>query len=258
MTPYRTLLIDDELSAREVLQVYLQAEPSVVVTGEAANGTEAVRMILQQRPDLIFLDIQMPELDGFDVLREIWAYHKPVVVFTTAYDQYALKAFEVNAVDYLLKPFNDLRFYQALERAKEWLRRQSQPSVDALLGQLNTVAVPADSAAYLRRMLVKENGRMFFVDTGEIRYFDAEGNYITLHTSRNRYTIYDSLTNLETQLDPLDFVRIHRSYIINVNYIKEVETHYNGDYVVRLQSGEVLKWTRNYRDNLKAFYGKSR
>ncbi|RIV19699.1 DNA-binding response regulator [Fibrisoma montanum] len=258
MTPYRTLLIDDELSAREVLQVYLQTDPSVVVTAEAANGTEAVRMILQQRPDLIFLDIQMPELDGFGVLREIWTYHQPVVVFTTAYDQYALRAFEVNAIDYLLKPFNDLRFFQALERAKERLRLQSQPDMDALLSQLHTVAAPAGSGTYLRRMLVKENGRMFFVDTADIRYFDAEGNYITLHTGRSHYTIYDSLTNLETQLDPLDFVRIHRSYIINVNYIKEVETHYNGDYVVRMQSGEVLKWTRNYRDNLKAFYGKSR
>ncbi|RAK03079.1 LytTR family two component transcriptional regulator [Larkinella arboricola] len=254
MNPYRSLIIDDELLARQVIRTLLQTVPDFMVVDEAANGTEAVLKVLQQKPDLIFLDIQMPELDGFEVMKEIWAHHQPMVVFTTAYDQYALRAFEVNAVDYLLKPFNEIRFYQALNRAKERLAQRAQPQVDALMGQLLHDEAARPDGAYLRRILVKETGKMSLVNTDDILYFDADGNYITLHTEEKNHLIYESLTNLETRLDPSTFVRIHRSHIVNLDYIAEIENHFNGEYKVRLRTGQQLKWSRSYRDNLKAFY----
>ncbi|GAB3707681.1 LytTR family DNA-binding domain-containing protein [Spirosoma flavus] len=256
MTTYRSLIIDDELLARKVIRTFLQNDTSVEAVDEAANGTDAVIKIIQQRPDLIFLDIQMPELDGFDVLKQIWPHHQPAIVFTTAYDQYALRAFEVNAIDYLLKPFNELRFTQALSRAKERLGQLPQQRIDTLLNQLATEPSRVNDV-YQRRILVKETGRMYLVKTEDISYLDADGNYITLHANNQRYTIYESLTSLEARLDPADFVRINRSYIINLNYVETVETYFNGEYLVKLQTGQQLKWTRNYRENLKAFYAKA-
>lgn len=255
MTKYRSLIIDDEILARQAIRTLLQTVPALEIVDEAANGTEAVLKILKYKPDLIFLDIQMPELDGFEVMKEIWSSHQPMVVFTTAYDQYALRAFEVNAIDYLLKPFNEVRFYQALSRAQERLAQQrTQPQVDALLGQLRRDEAPQPDGAYLRRILVKETGRMSLVNTDAIQYLDADGNYITLHTGQKPYLIYDSLTNLEARLNPATFVRIHRSHIVNLDYVAEIETHFNGEYIVRLTTGQQLKWSRSYRDNLKAFY----
>lgn len=255
MTKYRSLIIDDEILARQAIRTLLQTVPTLEIVDEAANGTEAVLKILKHKPDLIFLDIQMPELDGFEVMKEIWSHHQPMVVFTTAYDQYAIRAFEVNAIDYLLKPFNEVRFYQALNRAQERLAQQrTQPQVDALLGQLLRDESPQPEGAYLRRILVKETGRMSLVNTDAIQYFDADGNYITLHTEGKNHLIYESLTNLETRLNPDNFVRIHRSHIVNLDYVAEIETHFNGEYIVRLTTGQQLKWSRSYRDNLKAFY----
>lgn len=261
MTTYRSLIIDDEPLARRVIRNFLQADPSIIVIDEAINGSEAVTKILQHRPEMIFLDIQMPELDGFEVLKEIWPYHQPFVVFTTAYDQYALRAFEVNAIDYLLKPFNEVRFHQALGRAQERLTQQKQPRIEALVNQLLTEQAAQPRGTYLQRILVKETGRMYLVKTEDISYLDADGNYITLHTvgdgGAERHTIYESLTSLETKLDPADFVRINRSYIVNLNFIDTVETYFNGEYIVRMKGGQQLKWTRNYRESLKAFYAKS-
>lgn len=262
MTTYRSLIIDDELLARGVIRTFLQNDPYLTVIDEAANGTEAVIKILQHRPDLIFLDIQMPELDGFEVLKEIWPHYQPFVVFTTAYDQYALRAFEVAAIDYLLKPFNEVRFHQALGRVQERLAQRTQPRIEAFVHQLMADQAAQPNGAYLRRILVKETGRMYFVKTEDISYLDADGNYITLHTTNRsegleRHTIYESLTSLETRLDPTDFVRINRSYIVNLNCIAELETYFNGEYIVKLKTGQQLKWTRNYRENMKAFYAKS-
>jgi two-component system LytT family response regulator len=255
MTLYSSLIIDDEILARQAIRTLLQTVPTLQVVDEAANGTEAVLKILKHKPDLIFLDIQMPERNGFEVMKEVWAYHQPMVVFTTAYDQYALRAFEVNAIDYLLKPFNEVRFYQALNRAQERLAQQrTQPQVEALLGQLVRDETGSPDGTYLRRILVKETGRMCLVNTDDIQYLDAEGNYITLHTSQKPHLIYDSLTNLEARLNPDTFVRIHRSHIVNLDYVAEIETHFNGEYMVRLKTGQRLKWSRSYRDNLKAFY----
>jgi two-component system LytT family response regulator len=251
---YRALVIDDEQISRRIINTFLRDEPAIEVVGEAANGSEAVLQILQLRPDLVFLDVQMPELDGFEVLREIWPYHQPFVVFTTAFDQYALRAFEASATDYLLKPFDRLRFQQAVERVKQHLAaRSSTESSRTLQALLAEVGPP--KAAFLQRILVREQRRLFFVKTADILYFEADRNYISLHTASKTHLIYQSLTQLEPQLAPLNFTRINRSCIVGLNHVAELETYFNGEYLVKMNNGETLKWTRNYRDNLAAFHG---
>jgi two-component system LytT family response regulator len=251
---YRALVIDDEQLSRRIICTFLRDEPAIEVVGEASNGPEAVLQILQLRPDLVFLDVQMPELDGFEVLREIWPYHQPFIVFTTAFDQYALRAFEVSATDYLLKPFDRRRFQQAAERVKQHLAErsnaQSSHSLQALLAE-----VGPPTPAFLQRILVKEQRRLFFVKAADILYFEADRNYIEVHTTTKIHLIYQPLTQLEAQLAPLDFTRINRSCIVGLNHIAELETYFNGEYLVKMNNGETLKWTRNYRDNLAAFHG---
>ncbi|MBF9239966.1 response regulator transcription factor [Hymenobacter sp. BT683] len=253
---YRALIVDDEPLSRRIIHTFLRDEPALEVVGEAANGTEAVLQILQLRPDLVFLDVQMPELDGFEVLREVWPYHQPFVVFTTAYDAYALRAFEVSATDYLLKPFDRLRFQQAVERVKQPLalaQRRDAAARPALPPLLAAVGPPAPG--FLHRLLVKEQRRLFFVKTADILYFEADRNYLRVHTPTHTHLIYQSLTQLEPQLAPLDFTRISRSCIVGLNHVAELEAYFNGEYLVKLHNGETLKWTRTYRDNLGAFHG---
>lgn len=251
---YRALIVDDEPISRRIIHTFLQDEPAVEVVGEAAHGTEAVLRLLQLRPDLVFLDVQMPELDGFEVLREVWPYHQPFVVFTTAYDAYALRAFEVSATDYLLKPFDRLRFQQAVERVKQALaHRHAATTTLAPPPVLAALGPPAP--AYLQRLLIKEQRRLFFVKTADILYFEADHNYISVHTPTHTHLIYQSLTQLEPQLAPQDFARINRSCIVGLNYIAELEAYFNGEYLVKLHNGETLKWTRRYRDNLTSFRG---
>jgi two-component system LytT family response regulator len=250
---YRALIVDDEQISRRIIHTFLRDEPAVEVVGEAANGTEAVLQLLQLRPDLVFLDVQMPELDGFEVLREVWPYHQPFVVFTTAYDAYALRAFEVSATDYLLKPFDRLRFQQAVERVKLALAQrrdaQARPALPPLLA-----AVGAPPPGFLQRLLVKEQRRLFFVKTADILYFEADRNYISVHTATGSHLMYQSLRQLEPQLSPLDFTRINRSCIVGLNHIAELESYFNGEYLVKMHNGKTLKWTRNYRNNLSAFH----
>lgn len=253
---YCCLIIDDEILARDVIRTFLSADSSVLVVDEAANGTQAVIKILQHRPDIIFLDIQMPELDGFEVLKEIWPHHQPFVVFTTAYDQYALRAFEVNAIDYLLKPFDEIRFHQSLGRLKERLSQQSQPRIEELVTRLLNEQKEGKEGDYLKRILVKEAGRMYLVKVEDITHFGADGNYISLYTLAKTYMIYESLSSLENRLDPSVMIRVSRSNIINTNFISEMETYFNGEYIVHLTGGHKVKWTRGYRDTIKAFLTK--
>jgi two-component system LytT family response regulator len=250
------LIIDDEVLARDVIRTFLASDPRISIAGEASNGSEAVLMILQYRPDIIFLDIQMPGFDGFEVIKEVWPHHRPFVIFTTAFDQYALRAFEVNAIDYLLKPFDEIRFHQALGRIKERLAAQSQPRMEELVSRLTQQQQNEPGGNFLTRVLVKEAGKMFLVKTEDISHFDADGNYITVHTAHKRYTIYESLSSLEPRLHPADFFRISRSNIINVNYISELESYFNGEFIVHLTTGQKLKCTRGYRDNMKEFLSK--
>jgi two-component system LytT family response regulator len=250
---HSSLIVDDEVLARDVIRTFLKDDLSIEVTGEAGNGSEAVIKILQHRPDLLFLDIQMPELDGFQVLKEIWPHHQPFIVFTTAFDQYALRAFEVNAVDYLLKPFDEIRFHQSLGRAKERLSQKSQPRIEELV---NNLLREQRDKSYLQRILVKEAGKMYLVKISDISHFSADGNYISLYTSTKTYTIYESLSSLESRVDPDIMIRVGRSNIVNMNYISELETYFNGEYIIHLSTGEKLKWTRGYRENIRAFLTK--
>ncbi len=253
---YRCLIIDDEVLARDVIRTFVQHDHSIEITDEAANGPEAVVKILQHRPDVIFLDIQMPELDGFEVLREVWPHHQPFVVFTTAFDQYALRAFEVNAIDYLLKPFDEIRFHQSLGRLKERLSQKSQPRIEELVNSLLRDQKEKEEN-YLQRLLVKEAGKMYLVKTDDITHFSADGNYISVYTAQKRvYTVYESLGSLENRLDPSIMIRVGRSNIVNMNFISELETYFNGEYIIHLSTGEKVKWTRGYRDNIKAFITK--
>ncbi|HWV29356.1 MAG TPA: LytTR family DNA-binding domain-containing protein [Dyadobacter sp.] len=253
---HRCLIIDDEVLARDVIRTFVQHDHSIEITDEAANGPEAVVKILQHRPDVIFLDIQMPELDGFEVLREVWPHHQPFVVFTTAFDQYALRAFEVNAIDYLLKPFDEIRFHQSLGRLKERLSQKSQPRIEELVNSLLRDQKEKEEN-YLQRLLVKEAGKMYLVKTDDITHFSADGNYISVYTAQKRvYTVYESLGSLENRLDPSIMIRVGRSNIVNMNFISELETYFNGEYIIHLSTGEKVKWTRGYRDNIKAFITK--
>ena len=248
---YRALIIDDEQLSRRIIRTFLRDEAAVEVVGEAANGPEAVLQILEQRPDLLFLDVQMPEMDGFEVLREVWPHHQPFVVFATAFDSYAIRAFEVSAADYLLKPFDQQRFRQAVARVTGQLDlRRSAGASQTLPTLLATVAPPAE---YLQRLLVKDQRKLFFVRMADVLYFEADHNYITLHTATKTHLLYDSLTRLAQQLAPQEFTRINRSCLVGLNHIEELEAHFNGEYWVRLRTGHTLKWTRKYRDNLQAF-----
>jgi len=256
MMTCRCLIIDDEILARDVIRTFLKTDPSVVVVDEASNGTDAVLKILQHRPDLIFLDIQMPGFDGFEVIKEVWPHHQPCVVFTTAFDQYALRAFEVSAIDYLLKPFDEVRFHQALGRIREKLGIQQQPDMEALINRILGQQSGERESHYLKRILVKEAGKMFLVKTDDITHFDADGNYITLHTASKKHTVYESLSSLEARLNPDDFMRVSRSYIINLNCISELESYFNGEYIIHLNTGAKVKCTRVYRDNMRSFLTK--
>ncbi|MFD2569265.1 LytR/AlgR family response regulator transcription factor [Spirosoma soli] len=249
------LIADDELIARQLIKSYLSDAPHIQIVGEASNGSDAVLQTIQHKPNLLFLDVQMPELNGFEALKELWPHHQPYVVFVTAYDKYALKAFEVNAIDYLLKPFDEERFRQAIDRVVSRIGPQPPSELTSLLNEL--LRDKADEReTYLKRMLVKDGRRMSFVKLSDVLYLHSDSNYITLQTRQQGHIVYESLTLLEQRLDPSTFVRINRSYIINLDYVVEVETYFNGEYHVKMTNGQVLKWTRFYRDNIKAFYAK--
>jgi two-component system LytT family response regulator len=224
----------------------------VEIAGEAGDGLAAIRGILELRPDVVFLDIHMPNGDGFEVLREVYAEYKPAVIFATAYDQYAIRAFEVEAVDYLLKPFTADRFRAALERALRDRLRQPDGTdrMTALLQRLST----ADPRA--QRVLVRKDDRLFFVRASDIEWIEAEDNYVILHTRTERHILRDSLAALEARLGAAGFVRIHRSHLVNLDALKEVVALGRGDCVAVLKSGAQLSVGRNYKDRLLESMGR--
>jgi len=227
-----------------------------VVVGEFATGSEAIAGILGAAPDLLFLDVQMPGLSGFDVLDAVAADVHPAVIFVTAYDQYALRAFEVHAQDYLLKPFDRERFRAAIERAKRQIRREKNGAglderIIALLEQMR------EQPRYTERLVVKTGGRVFFLNADEIDWVEAEGNYVSIHAGKKSYLLRETISGLESQLDPRHFVRIHRSAIVNINRIKELQPWSHGEYHVILHDGTQLTLSRSYRDNLQSALGNS-
>ena len=251
----RTLIVDDEPLARDKVKRFLRDETDLEIVGECGDGKEAVSAIKNLKPDLVFLDIQMPEMNGFQVLQTIGPERLPVVIFATAYDQYAIQAFDVHALDYLLKPFNRERFRRAVGRARKQLEPQSGEDLDkrlrALLADLKT------DKKYLERLVIKSVGRVFFIKINEIDWIEAAGNYVKLHVGRESHMLRETMNGLEAKLDPDKFLRIHRSTLVNIDRIKELHPLFSGDYTVVLQNGAQLTLSRSYRDRLLELFEKS-
>lgn len=253
----KTLIIDDEPLARRNLRLLLEKDPQIEILDECRNGREAVKAINAMSPDLIFLDIQMPEMDGFDVLERVGSKKVQAIIFVTAFDQYALKAFDVHALDYLLKPFDDERFAHALERAKRQIEareidRLSQRLLALLEGRESERKGSKQQPDYLTRLMVKVAGRVTLLKVEEIDFIEADGNYAKLHVGRKSHLLREKMHDLEGRLDPAKFVRIHRSVIVNLDRIKEMHPHFNGDYIVVLEDGRKLRLSRTRRENLEA------
>ena len=253
-----TVIVDDEPLARRNLRVLLDQDPQIEILDECRNGHEAIKAINTHSPDLIFLDIQMPEMDGFDVLANVGPEHINAIIFVTAFDQYALKAFEVHALDYLLKPFDDERFARALERAKSQIAARE---IDKLSKRLLALLEDRKSEhkvsgeqkqSYLSRLMIKASNRMMLLKVNEIDFIEADGNYAKLHAGRKTHLLREKMNDLEVRLDPARFVRIHRSVIVNLERIKEMHPHFNGDYIVVLDDGRQLRLSRSRREQLEA------
>jgi two-component system LytT family response regulator len=252
----RVLIVDDEPLARERVKRFLKDERDFELLGECGNGDDAIRAIREKKPDLVFLDIQMPEKNGFDVIKALGNESLPNIVFITAYDQYALQAFEVHALDYLLKPFNRERFHQAVRRAKDQIESRRRGELDERLASLISSIAP--DRKYLERLVVKSVGRVFFLKTNEIDWIEASGNYLKLHVGRDSHMIRETMNSIEARLDPSQFMRIHRSTIVNIDRIKELHPMFSGDYSVILRDGSELALSRNYRERfLELFEGSS-
>lgn len=249
----RVLLVDDESLAREMLREMLKDDPQVTILGESCNGREALDAIRTHAPDLIFLDVQMPELGGFEVL-EALGKEIPRVIFVTAYDQYAVRAFEVHALDYLLKPFDQERFDISWQRARAQILRDRDGGTDqrilALLQEMKA------GNKYLERLVIKASGRIYFLETTEIDWIEAEGNYVSVHSAKKSHLLRETISSLEAQLDPKKFLRIHRSSIVRIDRIQELQPWFHGEYRIILQNGTQLTLSRNYRERLQEALGK--
>lgn len=248
----RTIIVDDEPLARERLKRFLRDESDVEIVAECGNGNEAIEKIRALRPDLVFLDIQMPEKNGFDVIKALGPKLVPTVIFVTAYDQYALKAFDVHALDYLLKPSTKERVHKAVGRARDHLSIGPKDSIDGRLIAL--IEDLKQEKRYLDRLVVKSHGRVFFLKADEIDWIEAAGNYVKLHSGREAHMIRETMNGIEGKLDPQKFIRIHRSTVVNIDRIKELHPMFSGDYSVILRDDTELSLSRNYRDRFQGLF----
>jgi two-component system LytT family response regulator len=250
----RTLLVDDEPAARRGLRLLLEGDREVEIIAEAGTGAEAVELMRRERPDLVFLDVQMPGGDGFEALGRIPPAERPVVVFVTAYDEHALRAFEVHAIDYLLKPCDDARFAAALARAKAEFRRRETDGINARLGQLLELLRPGSGAAAPagERILVRSSGEILFLKPEEIDWIEAEGDYMKFHVAGRSHLMRETMARLEARLDPARFVRIHRSTIVNIDRVRKLSPSFAGEYAVILHDGTKLRLSRGYQERITA------
>ncbi len=255
----RTIIADDEELAREKLRILLGSEPEVEVVAECPDGRQTVSAIRSFRPDMLLLDIQMPDLNGFEILSEISSDEMPQVIFTSAYDQYAIRAFEAHALDYLLKPFDQDRLHAAIERAGVELRKfkdqQLTNRVLALLSEVGSGKRPVPK--FDERLTIRTNGRVVFLNLEEIHWIEAAANYVRLNTAKDSYLFRETISRVSERLNPARFVRIHRSMIVNISKIKELIPVNSGEYVVVLHSGKELSCSRGYRANLQQLIGKN-
>jgi two-component system, LytTR family, response regulator len=248
--------VDDEPLARERVRQLLEQEAEIELIGECSDGISAVAAIQKEAPDLVFLDVQMPELTGFEVVERIGADKIPAVIFITAHDQFALKAFEVHAVDYLLKPFDKERFKTALRRALEHVHRRQAGQLSQQLSALLADVRPESKARFLERLAIKSSGRVIFVKVDEIDWIEAADNYVSLHVGTEEHLHRETMAAIEGQLPPAKFMRISRSTIVNVERIKELQPLFHGEYSVILRNGKKLTLSRSYREKLDQLMGR--
>ena len=253
----KAIIVDDEPPARRNLRALLKGVPDIELVKECGNGREAVSSIRALEPDLVFLDVQMPEMNGFEVLEQLTDLPLPMIIFVTAYDQYALKAFEVSALDYLLKPFDDARFHKALSQARRQIEQQDASELGRkLLTLMGGRGDQQDSPRYLSRFMVKTSGRVIFIRVEEIDWIEAYDNYVRLHVGGKAHLLRQTMNDLEATLNPKQFARIHRSTIVNMDRVKELHPHFN-EHTVLLLDGTELKLSRTRKDWLEQWLGKT-
>ncbi len=249
MPNFKVLIVDDERLSRRRVRRLLSLEPDCEITGECANGVEAVAALKQLRPDIIFLDVQMPEMDGFEAARAM-AEARPLVIFTSAYDEYALRAFEVQAFDYLLKPFDGRRFRESLQRARARVECDRSGQLDRRAPSPPELPVPTRVTP--DRIAVRNNGRVVFVKLTDIDWIEAADNYVCLHCGRETHIVRETMNELESRLNPAQFIRVHRSSIVNLDRVQELQPWFRGDYRVLLRDGTQLTLTKNHREKLES------
>jgi len=241
MKTIKTIIADNEPLALEQLEKYLRESNGIEILASCKNGKEALEAIEKFKPDLVFLDIEMPELSGIEIMETLENDSMPFVVFVTAFDEYAIQAFEIDALDYLLKPYNEKRFNETLKRARKYIEQF-----------VNEKEIEGDNK-YLTRLLIKTSKKMFFIDVENIIYIEASGNYAKIITPESTHLIRSTLKYLDEKLNPQNFARVHKSTIVNLNKIKELEQWFTGDYEILLKNGKKIKMSRNYRDVLERF-----
>jgi two-component system LytT family response regulator len=265
----RAVIIDDEPAARRGVRLLLSRDSEIEIVGEAGDGIEAVELIRRERPEMAFLDVQMPGFDGFEVLRQAGDAAPAAVVFVTAYDEHALKAFEVHAIDYVLKPYEDARFHSAVERAKAGLRGLDAKALAARLAQLlqfvertTAESPPAQGSTTAGersdRILLKSSGEIYFLKVDEIDWIEAEGDYMKFHVAGKAHLLRETMARLEARLDPERFIRIHRSTIVNIDRVRKLTPAFAGDYAVILADGTKLRLSRGYQERMQAVMDKAR
>lgn len=249
MPNYRVLIVDDEPISRRRLRRLLLLETDCEILAECENGREAVEALERGPADILFLDVQMPEMDGFQVVHALARSH-PLIIFTSAYDEYALKAFEVHAFDYLMKPFDRRRFRESVQRARTQIT-QARPALadDRILTLFENFATARNAPD---RIAVRSNGRVIFLRLGDIDWIEAADNYVCLHCGRDTHILRETMSDLEARLDPARFIRVHRSAIVNLDCIKELQPWFRGDYKVMLNDGTELTLTKNHREKLES------
>lgn len=270
----RAVIADDEPLARDALRVLLKKDSRVEIVAECRNGEEAIAAVRRHSPDLIFLDVQMPGTDGFQVVEQIGVEKMPVTIFVTAFDKYALRAFTAHALDYLLKPFDHERFETALERAIEQIQRQNfvrtgeklfalledlrGDSTEKIVEENPNRASGENEGEFLERFVIKSQGRIYFVKAGEVEWIEAMGDYASLRVGDKSHLLHRTMKDLQRKLDPKKFVRIHRSIILNIEFIKDVQPLFKGEYIITLTSGKQLKSSRGFHQQLQVLFDETR
>ena len=261
----RTLIVDDEPLAREGLTMLLEQEADIQILQQCANGSEAIKAIAKHKPDLVFLDIQMPRVSGLDVIQAVGFENMPLVIFVTAFDEYAVEAFNIHALDYLLKPVRRSRLVESLDRVRDQLLQKDLRRSSEKLGQLLNVfnktneGVKQNDSSLANagddRIIVRSHGHVYFLQASQILWIEAAGDYITIHTEQKSHLLRETMRNMENRLTQHGFKRIHRSTIINLDFVRELQTSKNNDYNVVLTDGTVLNLGRSYKDSLYASLG---